>query len=348
MKQPIKSYSLEELQRLMAELRQPAFRASQLFQWLYLHHVSTYDEMTNLPSSLRQTLKEDYPLEIPRIIDRQTSQDGTRKYIVQFADGACVEMIGIPSHSSHERMTVCFSTQVGCPIGCAFCATGKEGFTRNLTLGEIVDQVLVVQQDLSTRVTNIVGMGQGEPFLNYDNTLSALHILNSPQGGSIGARHITISTCGIFSGIEKFATEPEQFTLAISLHAARQEVRNVLMPKMTSYPLDHLHRVIAAYLDKTNRRVTFEYIMIEGINDTTADREALASFCGDLLCHINLIPINSIENSPYHPSSSKTIYLWTKELQKRGIETTVRNSRGNDIAGACGQLKNSHSFRMSH
>lgn len=332
----------------MVELGQPAFRAAQLVQWLYQHDVSTYDEMTNLPSSLRRTLKENHPLETPQIIDRQTSHDGTRKYIVQFADGACVEMIGIPSHSSHDRMTVCFSTQVGCAIGCAFCATGKEGFTRNLTPGEIVDQVLVAQQDLGTRVTNVVGMGQGEPFLNYDNTLSALHILNSPKGVSIGARHITISTCGIFSGIEKFATEPEQFTLAISLHAARQEVRNALMPKMASYPLDRLQRVIASYLDKTNRRVTFEYIMIEGMNDTTADREALASFCGDLLCHVNLIPINSIEDSPYHPSSSKTISLWVKELQRRGIETTVRNSRGNDIAGACGQLKNSRSFHTSH
>lgn len=348
MTQPIKSYSIEELQDLMVELGQPAFRANQLFQWLYLHHVSTYDEMTNLPSSLRQTLEKNYPLEIPRIIDKQTSKDGTRKYIIQFTDGACVEMIGIPSRSSHERMTVCFSTQVGCPIGCAFCATGKEGFTRNLTPGEIVDQILVAQKDLGTRVTNIVGMGQGEPFLNYDNTLSALRILNSPQGVSIGARHITISTCGIFSGIKKLATEPEQFTLAISLHAARQEVRNTLMPKMASYPLDQLHSVISAYLNKTNRRVTFEYIMIEGINDTAADREALASFCSDLLCHINLIPINSIENSPYHPSSSKTMHQWIKELQKRGVETTIRDSRGSDIAGACGQLKNSHSFHASH
>lgn len=340
MNEPIKTYSLEGLQKVMKELGQPSFRGRQLAEWLYTHHVSSYDEMTNLPAKLRAELTDKHPLEVPRIVDKQVSCDGTMKYVIEYEDGARVEMVAIPSNDSHERMTVCFSTQAGCPMECAFCATGKEGLIRNLTPGEIVDQVLIAQEDTGTRVTNIVGMGQGEPFLNYDNTLSALRILNNAQGNPIGARHIVVSTCGIVPGIDRFANEPEQFTLAVSLHAARQEVRDRLMPKTASYPLAKLRRSISSYLETTNRRVTFEYIMIDSVNDTEKDLEALVSFCDGLLCHINLIPINTIAGSPYRPSSTKTMNYWIGKLHRKGIETTIRNSRGNDIAGACGQLKN--------
>ncbi len=340
MEQPIKSYSIEGLQDLMQHLGQPSFRARQLFEWLYLHHATSYDDMTNLPASLRKCLTNNYPLYPSKIIDKQVSQDGTKKYVIEFHDRSQAEAVAIPSNQAHERMTVCFSTQIGCPIGCTFCATGKEGFTRNLTPGEIVDQILISQSDTGKRVTNIVAMGQGEPFLNYDNVLAALRILNSSQGLAIGARHITLSTCGIFSGIERLSSEPEQFTLAVSLHAARQQVRNQLMPHLASYPLSKLRAIIEEYLAATNRRVTFEYIMIKGVNDLPPDRDALLEFCDGLLCHVNLIPINTVEDFSYQPSSKETQESWIQLLQKQGTEATVRNSRGNDIAGACGQLKN--------
>ena len=193
---------------------------------------------------------------------------------------------------------------------------------------------------MGRRVTNVVGMGQGEPLLNYDNVLSALRIINDEKGLGIGARHICISTCGIIPGIDRFAEEPEQFTLAVSLHAARQDVRLELMPKTSGFPLPKLKQSLQRYIEKTNRRVTFEYIMIDNVNDTDADLSALLDFCKGLLCHINLIPINSIPESPYKPSSSKTIDKWIAEAGHHGIETTLRDSRGSDIAGACGQLKN--------
>ena len=199
MDKSIKTYSLPELASVMKELGQPAFRTQQLQEWLYQRHASSYDEMTNLPGSLRATLAERFPLTMPTVVDRQISKDGTRKYLVEFDDGIRVETVGIPSRNG-DRLTVCFSTQAGCPIACAFCATGQEGFARNLTPGEIVDQVLIVQEDMGKRVTNAVGMGQGEPFLNYDNTMAALRILNHKKGLEIGARHISVSTCGILFG----------------------------------------------------------------------------------------------------------------------------------------------------
>lgn len=342
MDKPIKSYSLPELSILIQELSQPAFRAKQLTQWLYTHQVSSYDQMTNLPASLRETLAERFPLYTPTVMDRQVSVDGTRKYLVQYEDGVCVETVAIPSRSG-DRLTVCFSTQVGCAMACAFCATGKEGFLRNLTPGEIVDQVLLAQSDMSIRVTNVVGMGQGEPFLNYDNTIAALRILNDPKAVGIGARHISISTCGIIPGIKRLAQEPEQFTLAVSLHAAQQRTRDLLMPKVSQYPLPALKAALLEYVAQTNRRVTLEYIMIKDVNDSEADLKALGTFCEDLLCHVNLIPINAIEESPYAPSSLNTIDRWLAGIQKRGVEATLRDSRGSDIAGACGQLKNTTS-----
>ena len=234
MDKSIKTYSLPELASVMKELGQPAFRAQQLQEWLYQRHASSYDEMTNLPGSLRATLAERFPLTMPTVVDRQISKDGTRKYLVEFDDGIRVETVGIPSRNG-DRLTVCFSTQAGCPIACAFCATGQEGFARNLTPGEIVDQVLIVQEDMGKRVTNAVGMGQGEPFLNYDNTMAALRILNHKKGLEIGARHISVSTCGSLPVLERFSEEPEQFTLAVSLHAARQPIRDLIMPNVARY-----------------------------------------------------------------------------------------------------------------
>ena len=215
----IKAYSLDELGQLFKDKSLPQFRAKQVYQWLYQKDACSYDEMTNLPKNLRATLAEELPLLPAAVIDRQVSSDKTRKYVIQFTDGTATEMVAIPSQ---DRLTVCFSTQVGCAMACSFCATGHEGFTRNLLPGEMVEQVLIAQHDIGRRVTNLVAMGQGEPFLNYDNVRKALTILNSEQGLNIAARKITVSTCGVFAGIQKFAQEPEQFTLAVSLHSAIQ------------------------------------------------------------------------------------------------------------------------------
>lgn len=339
MDKPIKMYALSELPSLMKELAQPSFRAQQLTEWLYQRHASSYDEMTNLPAALRAALSERFPLTMPEIVNRQVSRDGTRKYLIEFDDGIRVETVAIPSRGG-DRLTVCFSTQAGCAIGCAFCATGREGFARNLTPGEIVDQVLIAQDDMGKRVTNVVGMGQGEPFLNYDNTMAALRILNNKKGLEIGARHISVSTCGILPGIERFSEEPEQFTLAVSLHAARQGVRDLLMPNVARFKLGNLKSALQEYIAKTNRRVTLEYIMIDGVNDADEDLKALQKFCANLLCHVNLIPINAIEGSVFQPSEPETINRWLNAIQKKGTEATLRDSRGSDIDGACGQLKN--------
>lgn len=339
MDKPIKTYALSELPSLMKELGQPSFRAQQLTEWLYQRHASSYDEMTNLPAALRAALSERFPLTTPEIVNRQVSRDGTRKYLIEFDDGIRVETVAIPSRGG-DRLTVCFSTQAGCAIGCAFCATGREGFARNLTPGEIVDQVLIAQDDMGKRVTNVVGMGQGEPFLNYNNTMAALRILNNKKGLEIGARHISVSTCGILPGIERFSEEPEQFTLAVSLHAARQGVRDLLMPNVARFKLGNLKSALQEYIAKTNRRVTLEYIMIDGVNDADEDLKALQKFCANLLCHVNLIPINAIEGSVFQPSEPETINRWLNAIQKKGTEATLRDSRGSDIDGACGQLKN--------
>lgn len=325
----------------MASLGQPKFRSQQLYEWLYLRRAASYGEMTNLPAALRDRLEACAPLHTPRIVEDSASSDGTRKFLISFHDGVCVEAVGIPSRDG-RRLTVCFSTQAGCPMECAFCATGQEGLTRNLVPGEIVDQVLIVQEAFGRRVSNLVGMGQGEPFLNYDNTLAALRILNDPKGIAIGSRHISVSTCGVIPGIERLAGEPEQFTLAVSLHSAVQETRTALMPKTAAFPLPRLKRALKAYVEQTNRRVTIEYIMIDGVNDTDAELDALLAFCKGLLCHVNLIPMNAVPGSPYQPSRPGTVAAWLAAVEKRGIEGTLRDSRGSDIAGACGQLKNTY------
>lgn len=342
MDKQIKTYSLPELSSLMKELGQPSFRANQLAEWLYQRHATSYDEMTNLPNALKTVLAERFPLTTPSIVERQVSKDGTRKYLVEFDDGIRVETVAIPSRGG-DRLTVCFSTQAGCAMGCAFCATGREGFARNLTPGEIVDQVLIAQADIGKRVTNAVGMGQGEPFLNYENTMAALRILNDKKGLEIGARHISVSTCGILNGISRFAKEPEQFTLAVSLHAARQSIRDLIMPNIANQRLSDLKDALWEYVSKTNRRVTLEYIMIDGVNDSEQDLKALQKFCAGLLCHVNLIPINAVADSVFQPSDSDVVQHWLAAIQKKGTEATLRDSRGADIEGACGQLKNTFS-----
>ena len=336
MSEPIKTYSLEELKELVSKAGLPSFRAMQIAQWIYAKQASSYSEMTDLPKVLREQFTLAYPLLSPRVIERLVSRDGTRKYLLEFEDGARAEAVAMPSEDG--RLSVCCSSQSGCAMRCSFCATGQLGLTRNLLPGEIVDQVLVVQKDFSDRVTNIVVMGQGEPFANYDNTIAALRIMNHPKLLNIGARHITVSTCGIIPGIEKLAGESEQFTLAVSLHSAIQKTRDALMPAVAGYSLTALRDAIIAYTEKTGRRMSFEYALMDGINDSDDDLKALIAYCKGLLCHVNLIPLNKIEGSPFKPSRSNIINRWRDELETAGIAATIRFSRGSDIAGACGQL----------
>ena len=341
MNAPLFTLSSTEIADFLQKAGQPAFRRKQLFEWVFVRSAKTYDEMTNLPASLRAKLAEDLPLIPLALEDKRVSVDGSRKYLFGLADGNVVETVGIPSGSDDaSRLTVCFSTQVGCAMRCVFCATGHEGFTRNLGMGEIVAQVLAVQEDFGCRVSNLVAMGQGEPFANYDMVMDALRVLNDPKGIAIGARKITVSTSGIVPAIRRFAAEPQQFTLAISLHAARQDVRNALMPGLVGQPLRALRAALFEYVQATNRRVTLEYLMIAGVNDSQADLDALLAFCDGLLCHVNFLPMNPVENSPYQPSGQATVARWVAACEAAGVEATVRKSRGSDIQGACGQLKN--------
>lgn len=339
----IDAYSLERLTSSLTEQGLPAFRARQIIRWVYERGTLSYGEMTDLPLNLRKSLAQQMPLAPPRIIDRQISRDSARKYVLAFSDNAEVETVAIPSRTktaegTPEHLTVCFSTQVGCPMACSFCATGTEGLTRSLLPGEMVQQLLTVQRDMNMRVSHAVAMGQGEPFLNYDNLVAALEIINEPLG--IGARHITVSTCGILAGIDRFAHLSQQYTLALSLHSAIQKKRNQLMPRCSTVPLPHLKQALKEYTHVSGRRPSIEYLMIGGVNDGAADLEALSSFCSGLFVHINLLPMNNIEESPFRPSPQKTMKTWKQTLEQRGWETTIRSSRGSDIDGACGQLKN--------
>ena len=336
MEQEIKAYSIEEVEQLVKAAKLPSFRAFQILQWIYAKGAASYDEMTNIPAAMREQLAVAHPLLSPVVEERLTSIDGTRKYLLSYSDGAVAETVAIPSDDG--RLSVCCSSQSGCGMRCSFCATGQLGLTRSLLPGEIADQILVVQNDYSKRVTNVVIMGQGEPFANYNNTLAALRIMNHSKLIGIGARHITVSTCGLIPGIDRFAEESEQFTLAVSLHSAIQNTRNKLMPGCKQYPLDALRSAISRYIDKSGRRVSFEYAPMEGINDSNEDLEALIDYCRGLICHVNLIPLNHIEGSPYKPIALQKLEEWQEALENTGISATIRNSRGSDIAGACGQL----------
>lgn len=332
----IRLLTLEELQDLVKELGQPAFRAKQLNEWIHDKNVCSFDEMTNLPAALREKLSERFSFNVPVELVKQVSKDGSRKYLLQFSDGVSVETVGMPNRN---KLAVCISSQAGCAMGCAFCATGLAGLSRSLTAQEMVDQVLHVARDFGERVTSVVFMGQGEPFANFDATVQALRILNDPDGLAIGARHLTVSTCGVIPGIRRFAELPEQFTLAISLHSAIQGTRNQLMPGVKKYTLLRLHEAIQLYVEKTGRRPTYEFAMIDGINDTNPEMQALVDFCAGTLCHVNLIQLNNIPDSPFRPSPIEKVESLQRRLTMHGVETTIRNSRGSDIDAACGQLK---------
>lgn len=325
-----------QLVSLLEELGQPKFRAKQIEEWVWEKNASSFDQMTNLPKSLREQLAARCSLGGVKEVTRQVSSDGSRKYLLRFPDEVAVECVGMPNR---DRLAVCASSQAGCAMGCAFCATGAAGLTRSLTAGEIYEQVMHVRDDFDSRVTSVVLMGQGEPLVNYDATLAALRRLNSPEGAGIGARHLTVSTCGIIPMIKRFANEPEQFTLAVSLHSAVQRTRDFLMPGVRKYSLLHLYEIMGEYVDKTGRRPTYEYALIKGVNDSEEELASLCDFCRDNLAHVNLIKLNEVRGSKFRPTSEARVQEFVRRLNAVGVETTIRNSRGADIDAACGQLK---------
>jgi 23S rRNA (adenine2503-C2)-methyltransferase len=328
------------LEALLETWGEPRYRAKQVWGWLYHHLVTDVAEMTSLPKALRERLADETRLSVPRVLARQESFDGeTRKDLLEFEDGHTVEVVLM---RYIERRSACISTQVGCAVGCQFCATGQMGFRRNLTSGEIVAQVLHLARELSAqnqKLTNVVLMGMGEPFLNYNNTLIAIRTLIHPDGFQMGQRRITLSTAGIAPGIRRFADEGLQVNLAVSLHAATDALRNELMPINRKHGLNELFAAISDYLTKTNRRVTFEWVLIDGVNDTLEQAEALAARTAGMLIHVNLIPLNPTADYPGQPSSDERIEAFTQILERRHIPFTLRLRRGIDIQAGCGQLR---------
>ena len=332
----LKSMTLPELYALFKELGQPAFRAKQVYIWLH-KGVRSYDEMTNLPKTLRDTLSEQYPIHAPQVVRRQESKrDGTIKYLWQLSDGNCVESVLMRYHYGN---TVCISTEVGCRMGCAFCASTLGGLVRRLEPFEMLDQVLFTQVDSGLPVSHIVLMGIGEPLDNFDNVMRFLELVNSPQGMNISMRHISLSTCGLVPKIDERAKRKLQLTLSVSLHAPNDEVRNRIMPVNRAYPSEELLEACRKYYRETSRRISFEYAMIDGVNDSEADAKELLRRLKGLPAHFNLIPLNHVEESPLKPSSKAAVAKFQKILEDGGIPATVRRTLGGDIDASCGQLR---------
>lgn len=332
----IYNYSLEQLTNYFASINQKPFRAKQVFSWLYQKEASSFDEMSNLSKELREQLKEHFTFDILKIVEKQESKDGTIKYLFEMLDGSLIETV-LMIHDYGKSL--CVTSQVGCNMKCSFCASGLLRKQRDLTPGEIVAQVMKVQLDTKQRISHVVVMGTGEPFDNYDNVMEFVRIINHPNGLAIGARHITISTCGLIPGIQRYSDEGIQTNLAISLHAPNDEIRNQLMPINRRYPLDDLRRAISDYIDKTNRRVTFEYILLKDVNDSLVDARQLAHYLRGLNAYVNLIPYNSVDEHGYQPSDQETIEKFKSELLRLHINVTLRKEHGRDIDGAFGQLR---------
>lgn len=332
----LKSQTLPELAGIFKELGQPQFRAKQVYTWLH-KGVRSYDEMTNLPKALRETLEERYPICPPEVVRHQESQrDGTIKYLWRLSDGNCVETVLMRYHYGN---TVCISTEVGCRMGCAFCASTLGGLVRRLEPQEMLDQVLFTQVDSGLPISHIVLMGIGEPLDNFDNVMRFLELVNSPEGMNISMRHISLSTCGLVPKIDELAQKKLQLTLSISLHAPNNEIRNRIMPVNKAYPIEQLLDACRRYYQATSRRISFEYAMIRGVNDSPENARELLERMKGLPAHFNLIPLNHVEESPLQPSTRASVAAFQKILEDGGIPTTVRRTLGGDIDASCGQLR---------
>ena len=361
----IKSLTREELETQFKSWKQPAYRVTQLLEWLYARRAANWDAMTNLPKPLREKLGELFSLHCLELVRKQGAQDATQKFLWKLADGSLIESVLIPANpalygEASDRHTLCISTQVGCAYGCRFCASGLDGWKRNLTPDEIVEQVLAVERQvssdkrqltqnegtstpaarpLSRTVDNIVVMGMGEPLANYDHLIKALKILNAPWGGGIGARKITISTSGLAPQIRKLADEPQQFRVAISLHGATDETRNKIMPVNRKYPLAELMAACEYYQQKKDRMITLEYILIAGVNDSLDQIKPLAELARRLRAKVNLIPYNQVEDLAWERPAESAQEAFLTALEEQGVTATLRREKGGDIDAACGQLR---------
>ena len=332
----IKDYDLEQLKQELTNIGEKPFRAEQIFKWLYVEKVHSFDEMTNLSLELREKLKQNYDMCNYSIVRKLESKDGTKKYLFGLSDGNAIESVLMQYHFGK---TVCVSSQIGCKMGCKFCASTGIAFVRSLTSGEIVEQIIAIEQDIGEKISNVVFMGIGEPFDNYDNVMNAIKILNNQKGLNIGARHISVSTSGIVPKIYQFADENVQCTLSISLHSANNETRSSMMPVNNAYNIQELIKACKYYISKTNKRISFEYALAKDNNDNQKAADELVDLLHGMLCHVNLIPINKIENGKYIKSSNENIIKFRDYLNSKGITATIRRELGSDIDAACGQLR---------
>jgi 23S rRNA (adenine2503-C2)-methyltransferase len=347
----IKSQTKEELEAQFKDWGEPAYRVAQILEWLYVHRVTSWDAMSNIPKALREKLRGHYSLQTLEVVRKQGSRDTTQKFLWRLGDHSLIETVLIPANPAlygevSDRHTLCVSTQVGCAYGCKFCASGLEGWKRNLGAEEIVEQVLAVERlnsppsKIGPRyIDNLVIMGMGEPLANYDKLLKALKILNAPWGGGIGARKMTISTSGLAPQIRKLADEPLQFRLALSLHGATDETRNKIMPVNHKYPLKELTAACEYYQQKRGRMITFEYILIAGVNDGLEQVAPLARLAHKLNAKVNLIPYNKVEDLPWERPSEAAQEKFLAALEKQKVTATLRREKGHDIDAACGQLR---------
>jgi 23S rRNA (adenine2503-C2)-methyltransferase len=338
--------TLKDLENELAELNQPSYRAKQIMEWAYAREkrADSWEEMSNLPASLRSMLASSHPIRLPEVITVSGSNDTTRKFLLRLHDGELIETVLIPASPAlygeeSDRRTLCVSSQVGCAYGCKFCASGLDGWKRHLSADEIVSQVLLAERVSGERINNLVFMGMGEPMANYDNWLQAVKILNAPWGIGLGARKMTVSTSGLVPRIRDLADQPLQIRLAISLHGASDEVRSQIMPVNKKHPVAELMDACAYYADRKKQMITFEYILIEGVNDDLSEARLLADRARGLRAKINLIPYNTVEGLPWKRPSESAQEEFLSILRDRGIAATIRREKGHDIDAACGQLR---------
>lgn len=340
----LRSLSYEEVEALMEELGEKKFRAVQIYEWIHKKLVQSYEEMTNIPKSLKDKLKEKVTFSPIREVERYVSKiDGTTKFLMELSDGNMIETVLMKYHHGNS---VCISSQVGCRMGCRFCASTLNGLTRQMTVSELLNQIYYVQRTTGERVSNVVVMGTGEPFDNYDHIVSFLHMLTDSRGLNISQRNITVSTCGLVPKIYELAEEKLAITLAISLHAPNDEMRRTLMPIANRYNIDEILTACDTYIEKTGRRITFEYSLVAGVNDKKEHAMELVRRLSGKLCHVNLIPVNPIEERDYKRSEKESVESFLKILEKHHINATVRREMGSDIQAACGQLRKRYHDRQ--
>ena len=344
-KKCLSSYTLEQLAAQLKEMGQPAFRAKQIFHWLHQKHVTEFSAMTDQPKTLLAKLEEEFYIAAPTIQRRQQSKDGTVKYLLRLSDGNCIETVVMRYTYGN---TVCVSTQVGCRMGCRFCASTQAGRVRNLEAGEIAAEIYAAQKDIGERISHIVLMGIGEPLDNFDNVMDFLTIISCANGVNIGMRNISLSTCGVVPQIDRLAEKKLQLTLSISLHAPNNKMRSQMMPVNDAYPVETLIAACRRYQKITGRRISFEYSMVRGVNDSPATAKELANLIKGMGAHVNLIPINPVDGSPYSATDAENVKRFQKMLMDLGVNATVRRRLGSDISAACGQLRREEAAKEEH